>query len=267
MANLILAQAIQTAVTDLPYDLAVSLADVLGKTALDNWAQRRSKALAAVSQPALRQRIDVFLDAWQTQAPEASADSIALALLSAAAAESSQRKQQHVELVWTGPNAPSTPLRHTGQVLQQVIDAAQSDLLIVSFAVYNIGPVAQTLVAASGRGVRLRICLEAPEPGSGNLAYDTVAALGSEVRRLSQLYIWPLDKRPVGPSGKPASLHVKCAVADRRTLFVSSANLTEYAMALNMELGVLIKGGELPGRVAEHFEHLMENGTLRRIQQ
>ncbi len=260
MANLILAQAIQAAVADLPHDLAAGLADTLGKTALDTWAQRRSKAVAAVPQPALRQRIDALLDAWQTQAPEATADSVALAIVSAAAAEAYQRRQQRVELVWTGPNAPSTPLRHTGQVLQQVIDTAQGDLLIVSFAVYNIGLVVQALVAAAGRGVRLRICLEAPEPGGQGLAYDTIAALGSEVGRLAQLYIWPLDKRPVGPSGKPASLHVKCAVADRHTLFVSSANLTEYAMALNMELGVLIKGGELPGRVSSTLRRLQQSG-------
>ena len=71
----------------------------------------------------------------------------------------------------------------------------------------------------------------------------------------------------MAPSGKPASLHAKCAVADGRILFISSANLTEYAMALNMELGVLINGGELPGRVVDHFGRLIENGTLRRMQQ
>ena len=57
------------------------------------------------------------------------------------------------------------------------------------------------------------------------------------------------------------------AQADGDTLFISSANLTRYATALNMELGVLIKGGDLPGRVASHFERLIENGTLRRMQQ
>ena len=267
MANPILAQEIRRTVSDLPYDLAVGLADVLSKTALDDWTQRRSTALAAFSQPALRQRVDALLSTWQTYDPEAEADGVALAILSSAAAEAFQREQQRVELVWTGPNAPNTPLRHTGQVLQQVIDAAQRDLLVVSFAVYNIGVVVQALVAAAERGVRLRICLEAPEPGGQRLAYDTLAALGPEVGHLAQLYIWPLDQRPVGPGGKPASLHVKCAVADGDTLFISSANLTKYAMALNMELGVLIKGGELPGRVASHFERLIENGTLRRMQQ
>jgi hypothetical protein len=45
----------------------------------------------------------------------------------------------------------------------------------------------------------------------------------------------------------------------------ASANLTEYAMNLNMELGTLIRGGPLPGMVAERFLRLMEGGVLRRV--
>jgi phosphatidylserine/phosphatidylglycerophosphate/cardiolipin synthase-like enzyme len=62
--------------------------------------------------------------------------------------------------------------------------------------------------------------------------------------------------------GRHGSLHAKCALADRRRLFVSSANLTAHALALNMELGVIVEGGRLPGEVAEHFEALMRHGVL-----
>lgn len=44
---------------------------------------------------------------------------------------------------------------------------------------------------------------------------------------------------------------------------MSSANLTADALALNMELGVIVEGGTLPGEVAEHFEALMKHGVLR----
>lgn len=50
--------------------------------------------------------------------------------------------------------------------------------------------------------------------------------------------------------------------ADEELLFISSANLTEYALTLNMELGVLIKGGPLPGDVAAHFNRLIEDRVL-----
>ena len=47
------------------------------------------------------------------------------------------------------------------------------------------------------------------------------------------------------------SLHVKCAVADDAAALISSANLTEYAMNLNMELGLMVKGGDLPSSLAQ----------------
>ncbi len=41
-------------------------------------------------------------------------------------------------------------------------------------------------------------------------------------------------------------------------------NLTEYAMDLNMEMGVLIQGGRQPVAVARHIEELISSGILRR---
>jgi phosphatidylserine/phosphatidylglycerophosphate/cardiolipin synthase-like enzyme len=54
---------------------------------------------------------------------------------------------------------------------------------------------------------------------------------------------------------------VKCLVADARRLFVSSANLTEYAFTTNMELGLLITGGKLPIQVEAHFDRLIAKGS------
>jgi phosphatidylserine/phosphatidylglycerophosphate/cardiolipin synthase-like enzyme len=59
-------------------------------------------------------------------------------------------------------------------------------------------------------------------------------------------------------------LHVKCAAADGRWLFLSSANLTVYAFTPNMELGVLITGGPLPGQVERHLGRLIGTGVLRK---
>lgn len=134
---------------------------------------------------------------------------------------------------------------------------------VVSFAAYRIPAITQALVRAAGRGVVLRICVEAPESGGRRMAYDTVQALGQEVAQRAAIYIWPRDQHPTDPSGRTGSLHAKIAVADSRLLFISSANLTEYAMNLNMELGVLIQGGLLPGQVTSHFERLVQRGVLK----
>jgi len=51
-------------------------------------------------------------------------------------------------------------------------------------------------------------------------------------------------------------------VADGRWLFLSSANLTEYAFTINMELGVLVTGGKLPGQVQDHFDGMICAGLF-----
>jgi phosphatidylserine/phosphatidylglycerophosphate/cardiolipin synthase-like enzyme len=228
-----------------------------------DWKYTRLQILQITPQPRFRALIGEFLDAWHEHASEVTPQSAALALLTASMTTQQYQEQQFVELVWTGPESMGISLRRTDQALLQVIDAARHSLLIVSFAVYRIPAITQALVRAVERGVRLRICVEAPEPSGQRMAYDTIQALGEMVQQCAEIYIWPREKRPVGPSGRVGSLHVKCAVADERLLFVSSANLTEHAMSLNMELGVLIKGSSLPGTVAAHFERLMEVGVLR----
>jgi len=78
--------------------------------------------------------------------------------------------------------------------------------------------------------------------------------------------VWPSDQRPQDANGHAGVLHAKCAVADGQLLFLSSANLTEYAMNLNIELGVLIRSAPHAQRVAAQFEQLIAQGILRSIQ-
>jgi len=60
-------------------------------------------------------------------------------------------------------------------------------------------------------------------------------------------------------------MHAKCAVADRRTELVTSANLTGAAMTDNMELGLVVRGGDVPKRIANHFDALVGSGTLKTL--
>jgi phosphatidylserine/phosphatidylglycerophosphate/cardiolipin synthase-like enzyme len=48
-------------------------------------------------------------------------------------------------------------------------------------------------------------------------------------------------------------------------MFLSSANFTEYAFTINMELGLLVTGGKLPGQVERHFERLIANGDFEKV--
>ena len=82
---------------------------------------------------------------------------------------------------------------------------------------------------------------------------------------VSTVYYWPQENRPHDENGKHGILHVKCAVADGKQILLSSANLTEYAFSINMELGMLVTGGKLPGQVEQHFRRLIETGVLARV--
>lgn len=262
----IIANEVVELATELPVGLIRTLADAIASADLSDWPRARLRILEMTPQARLHALVSEFLNTWHNQASSVSPNSVALALLSAAATAQHERERQSVDLVWTGPDVIDVPLRRTDQALLQVIDAAQDSLLIVSFAVYKVPAVTQALIRAFERGVFIRICVEAPEPSGEHIAYDTIRALGPDVLQRAAIYIWPRDRRPTDSSGNAGSLHAKCAVADRDLLFISSANLTGYAMQLNMELGVLIRGGRMPATVATHFERLIERGVLERVE-
>src|SRR5262249_54991511 len=180
----------------------------------------------------------------------------------AAVCEHKQQERHSVELVWTGPDTQMVPLRQTEQVILQVIESAKERLTLVSYAVYNIPRVCEALVRAADRGVSLRVIIEAWDRHEGMNVYHRFRAFGDKVASRASVYLWPLEQRAMDEAGKPGVLHVKCVVADGRWLFLSSANLTENAFTLNMEMGVLVSGGHLPSQAEKQFDKLIESGVV-----
>ncbi len=250
---------------DFPKELIEQLASAVEKMDRGNWAYSKAKIVGSVPQPAFQSHVGRLLNIWESSASEITAQSVCLALLTAAEVEEVRRHREKTELVWTGPDSQVIPLRRTDEALLQLIREAKSTLIVVSFAVYKVGTIAQALVEAARRGVKVSICLETADASEGKIAYDTIRAIGAEVARHASFYIWPLDQRSQSAAGDYGSLHAKVAVADDAGLLISSANLTEYAMMLNMEMGVLIHGGPLPGQAREHFNRLIQNMVLERV--
>ena len=52
--------------------------------------------------------------------------------------ERSREADPAVEIVWTGPRSENVRFRHTEQAILQVLNSAQSRILLVSYAVYAI---------------------------------------------------------------------------------------------------------------------------------
>jgi phosphatidylserine/phosphatidylglycerophosphate/cardiolipin synthase-like enzyme len=206
-----------------------------------------------------------FVDRWRTTAKDVDARTVSVALQTAALSEQTHRDSQSVELVWTGPDTEDTPFRRTEQAILQVLDTARNRITLVSFAVYRIPNISKALIRAAKRGVRLRVIVETPDQVEGEGEYSTIKALGQEVAAYSTVYYWPKENRPVGDNNKVGILHVKCAVADGEWLFLSSANLTQQAFTINMELGMLVRGGLMPKRVEQQFDRLIHTGQLRAL--
>ncbi len=220
---------------------------------------RMKTGVATIFQP----YVDELLDTWQENSPNANPESIAFALLASAKMIARARKEMQVEVVWTGPESQAIPLRRTDQALLQLVESANQKIWIVSFAVYKAKNILDALVKAANRKVAVNILVELENESRGRLSHDAFQALGDEIKKCACIYYWPFDKRPCAPNGSPGVVHAKCAVADGKSLIISSANLTNYALNLNMEMGLLVQGGDTPGKVERHFEGLVSSKVIR----
>jgi phosphatidylserine/phosphatidylglycerophosphate/cardiolipin synthase-like enzyme len=248
--------------SELPFSTAQGAADILDAAVDLTDAKERLSNIPHAHHRSLLARL---IGQGQACVPVSSVKAVAVALRTAAWAEKRHRESQSVELVWTGPDSDTVPLRRTEQAILEVLDSAARRLVLVCYAVYRIPNVRDALVRAAARGVHITVLVETPDRIEGAGEYDTLRALGEDVAACSSIHYWPQDKRTQHISGKVGILHVKCIVGDGRKLFLSSANLTEYAFSTNMELGMLITGGKLPGQIEAHFDGLLAAGVFEQV--
>lgn len=259
---LLLAQ-IRTCAKQLPSPVLEAVIDLLRNSAAKycNF-ELKASILKQLPNANFRRLVGELLETWCREAVYLDSTVIAAALSTASYCEVAAQDELSVELVWTGPATEGTPLRRTEQVLLQMIREAKQEFILISFAVYKIPEITKALVAAIDRGVRVQIIAETPEASEGKISFGASATLGQEIARKAQLLIWPRHKRLTDSEGRYGSLHIKCAIADRKHLFISSANLTEYALTLNMEMGLLVHGEYIAHQVAEHIERLIQEEFL-----
>ncbi|MEI8372983.1 MAG: DISARM system phospholipase D-like protein DrmC [Planctomycetota bacterium] len=247
----------------LPHEMIAIVNRAILQSPGDASSQGRTNIGQKIPHPYYRDIVTDFMNCWRNAAPQLSPQQVSLCLLTAAKAEQVHQKSQSFDLVWTGPEVDGIPFRRTEQAILQVLDSARERITLVSYAVYKIPRICKSLVRAAHRGVRITVIIETPNRVEGQTEYDTLKALGENVAAVSTVYYWPEAQRNSG--GKQGILHVKCAAADGQWLFLSSANLTEYAFTVNMELGMLVTGGPLPCQVEEQFDRLIAMGVLESV--
>lgn len=184
------------------------------------------------------------------------ADELASMLLAASHVATAMTRQQSVELVWTGPTTPFVSTRRTEQALLQVIGSARVRLFITSFVAYDVSTIVVALNTASARGVAIAMLLESSREHGGSISTDAIGRLRDLVPS-ARLYAWQ-DKTDEFDDGR---VHAKVAVADGLVCFVTSANLTRYAMERNMEAGLLVSGGDVPRMLDDHLNALVHTGV------
>ena len=195
--------------------------------------------------------------AWRADG-ETTAGELGAMLRAAAAAREAADRQGRIELVITGPAEPDAPTRSTEAVVVDLVNGAQHELLLVTYAAVPYQPLLASLSWARQRGVRVRVVVETVAGAKGLLQTEP-AAVFAGVPGI-ELFPWPLEQRT---GHLPSRLHAKVAVADRAIAFVTSANLTGSAIESNLECGLLVHGGLTPRRLADHFGALMREGVLR----
>ncbi|MGC5334959.1 DISARM system phospholipase D-like protein DrmC [Micromonospora sp. DT62] len=186
----------------------------------------------------------------------------AAAYLRGLAAGHAQRSAAvRIESVWSGPSTHPVPVRATAQVLVDLVAEAQAELLLMTYSAKPYPPLLAALTAAVARGVAVTVVVETLAGARGALNGAEPAAAFATLAGV-QVWHWPAERR----TEEHAKMHAKIAVADRRVLLVSSANLTQSGVNRNIEAGLLVRGGTAPRRAAEHIAELQTRGVLARLQ-
>lgn len=221
--------------------------------------QGRAHATSMTASHGYKTAVVNLWNAW-LQEPATLGATVALALRTSALTADRMRNATSVEVVWTGPTSNEVPVRKSAQVLERLIDDARRRIVIVSFAAYKVPSVDDRLRAAASRGVAIDLILETEADSKGELRQDAADAFDA-LHGIASFWVWPASSRPAGG----AVLHAKAAIRDTAAALVTSANFTGRALERNMELGLLITGGPVPRRLADHFDALMVRGELSRL--
>ena len=178
--------------------------------------------------------------------------------------QSTEQQALHAELVWSGHKPAGSPLRGTPQVISEMLEAAQSHVVLMSYSVWlghaRIRAILNRLAAVRRRGARVTFVFDRNyDPigtGSGH-NYEQLQSRWPADAPRPDVYSWGDDDDRI------AKLHAKMIIVDRRDLLVTSANLTGRGMSGNLELGI-----RLVGRPAEqahdHVLKLITSGAFVR---
>ena len=195
-------------------------------------------------------------------------------LVSAIASEREhlERPNTQIELVVTGLDAQAQA-RDTLIVVEQLFAEAQQSVLIVGFAIFQGNTIFKTLAKRmmDSPGLRVVCCFDVARDRDDNRPESII--IDDFARRFIK-YHWPGSRVPeiyfdrrslIADREKRAVLHAKTIVVDGRKALLTSANPTPAAYLRNIELGIVLTGGEIPIEIEQYFRSLITDGRLERL--
>ncbi len=176
-----------------------------------------------------------------------------------------------IDLVLSGPSVAHCPTRTTKAVFSELVSGANTEVIIVCFALYNgltlLRPLADCM--DSNRNLKVRLILNiSRNRGDTTDSAQLVAKFKHEFTngtwpgiRLPELWYFPQALEMDWKTR--ASLHSKVIIVDRKRLFIGSANLTDAAHDKNIETGVILESSKNAERIASYYESLADKGFLK----
>jgi len=187
------------------------------------------------------------------------------------ATERARQQSDHdkIQMVWTDPYQDGPCARDTGVLARELLGQATRSLLITTFSISRNSTTFQPVSEAMNRNPNLDVTIILNIDMSRQNLFGQSAA--DAFTKDFWMTKWPWPQRPKvfydprGTARNPmdrAIQHSKCIVADLERVFVTSSNYTESGQLRNVELGVVIRDGELAVRVVELFRNFIAQGYL-----
>lgn len=215
-----------------------------------------------------------------------------LAVIRAVLAERRRASTQTIDVVWSGPDAGTSYVRYTKNVIPEMVNKAQRRITIAGYSFDEGAGLFETLhQAMTERNVEVRLFLDihqVEERLRGKLKWDKSrkrrlepvkearkagpTAFAEEVCSLFREIHWPYDDRSLVIYYDPrtadhrvfASLHAKCLIADEEHVLITSANFTGRGQDRNIEVGVVIHDKGYATALERQWNNLVESGDVLR---
>lgn len=174
------------------------------------------------------------------------------------------------ELVLSGPQVQGIPINDTSATMHSLIESAESELLLVGYAIHNAQILFEHIhnKMNSNKNLEVTFCLNINrEIGDNSLDSQIITRFIDEFKH--KYWTWKeipniyYDPRSLKRENFiHSSLHAKCIIADRSSALITSANFTKAAQERNIELGILIRYKPMVERIRNYFEGLKANKVL-----